>query len=351
MRALHLGLLLVATACSSSDPPATIPLVPVEPAWPAMRPATPHPRDDTLRLHEIQVKSTHNSYHLEKPDNDLVDWAYSHLPLPRQLDEQGVRHLELDLRRDPSGVFEVYHLPLIDEETTCRRFAECLDQVAGWSWEHPGHLPVVIQLELKDELPPGGEEAYLEALHAEIEASVHPEQLITPDEIRGDAASLHEVMAAEGWPTLDAVRGRILFTLDDAGEKRRVYTRDGTSLAGRLLFAAGAPGDPFAAVAVVNDPISGADAIAAAVAGHLLVRTRADAGVAPVLEGDATRREAALASGAHFVTTDFPGPVDEHDYVLEIPGGTPARCNPANASSDCTAAALEDPSRLGPAEG
>ena len=61
-----------------------------------------------------------------------------------------------------------------------------------------------------------------------------------------------------------------------------------------------------------------------------------------------TRREAALASGAHFVTTDFPGPVDAHDYVLEIPGGTPSRCNPVTASSDCAATALEDPARLSP---
>lgn len=343
MRFVGLGA-LVLTACTSSQP-----MVEPDPAqtWPPWRDPIAHPLDDALRFHEVQAKSTHNSYHLEKPDNDLVDWAYSHLPLAQQFDTQGVRHIELDVRRDTTtGAFEVFHLGLIDEETTCRQLTVCLEQVASWSWDHPGHLPLVVQLEVKDAFPPGDEESYIEALHDAIESVIHPEQLITPAEIRGDAASLGEVMARDGWPTLGELRGRILFTLDDGGEKRRVYTHDLTSLDGRLIFAAGSPSDPFAAVAVINDPVSGADAIAEAVAAHLLVRTRADADVADVLAGDTTRREAALASGAHFVTTDFPGPVDAHDYVLEIPGGTPSRCNPVSASADCTAGALEDPARL-----
>ena len=45
--------------------------------------------------------------------------------------------LELDLRFDyVEERFEVYHLPVIDEETTCRLFTECLERIESWSATH-----------------------------------------------------------------------------------------------------------------------------------------------------------------------------------------------------------------------
>lgn len=61
MRFVGLGV-LVLTACTSSEP-----TVEPDPAqnWPPWRQPIAHPLDDTLRFHEVQAKSTHNSYHLE----------------------------------------------------------------------------------------------------------------------------------------------------------------------------------------------------------------------------------------------------------------------------------------------
>lgn len=56
--------------------------------------------------------------------------------------------------------------------------------------------------------------------------------------------------------------------------------------------------------------------------------------------------EADLASGAHFISTDVPEPVDWTSYVVDMPGGTPSRCNPRSAPSECTSEALEDPAFL-----
>jgi hypothetical protein len=36
-------------------------------------------------------------------------------------------------------------------------------------------------------------------------------------------------------------------------------------------------------------------------------------------------------------------------YVVQIPDGTPARCNPVTAPADCTPLALEDPAFVGSA--
>jgi hypothetical protein len=59
--------------------------------------------------------------------------------------------------------------------------------------------------------------------------------------------------------------------------------------------------------------------------------------------GDTTQRDAALASGAQWVSTDYPVPGSSpfSDYFVAIPGGTVARCNPVNTGPLCVDALLE----------
>ena len=46
---------------------------------------------------------------------------------------------------------------------------------------------------------------------------------------------------------------------------------------------------------------------------------------------DTTQRDAALSSGAHFISTDYPVPnPDFSEYQVTLPGGRVARCNPVN---------------------
>ncbi|MCB1153905.1 hypothetical protein KDL45_09675, partial [bacterium] len=72
-----------------------------------------------------------------------------------------------------------------------------------------------------------------------------------------------------------------------------------------------------------------------------LVRTRADSCCDEAIANDHTRAEKALASGAHFISTDFPELTDDYDYTFSIPGGTPSRCNPIHAPNECTAYDVE----------
>ena len=54
------------------------------------------------------------------------------------------------------------------------------------------------------------------------------------------------------------------------------------------------------------------------------------------------RLDAALASGAQFVSTDYPVPGRAFtDYVAQIPDGQPARCNPINTGPRCRDDRLE----------
>ncbi len=295
------------------------------------------PMDDALRINHLQAKGTHNSYHL-RPAIIGPDWDYSHAPLDEQLESQGVRALELDIRWDARcGRFRVFHLPILDPRTTCDLFTDCLALVRRWSDAHPAHHPLFLQIEPKDAWDAPTTELRMTAMEAEI-LSVFPRQLVvTPDEVRGDAASLPEAIRTRGWPTLGASRGRVLFFIDRTDALRDVYTHGGRDLAGRLAFIDSALGDPFAGVMVLNNP-NRADVPAAVRAGYLVRVFSWTAGNA-VLDPAVTA--AGLASGAHIISTDFPDTARGGVEGVRIPGGAPSRCNPLTAPAGCTAEAVE----------
>lgn len=316
---------VAAASCGSGDP------------GPA--PAAFHyPRDGELRLTHMQVKATHNSYHVETPGNTLPDWKYTMPPLDVQLTRDGVRSFELDLHfQGDAGPIEVHHLPLLDETTTCATLVACLTTLKTWSDAHPAHQPLYVQLEMKSGVNTKNAEAFFAAIDAEI-LSVWPRsRVVTPDDVRGDAATLREALATRGWPTLGALRQKILFGFDESGPLRELYTRGGAGLDGRLAFIDSGPADAFAGVAIVNDARDSA-AIDAALAAGMLVR------VFGAAVGDEPRDNVdALGSGAQVLSTDYPGAEPEPARTLTIPGGTPSRCNPRTAPPGCAAEDIEDP--------
>src|SRR5688572_23467590 len=147
LRALLAALALASAALGrGGDPQTPAPLPMEEPPVPTFD----YPLDDVLRLNHIQTKGTHNSYHIQ-PDNQIPEWAYTHAPLDVQLGEQGVRKVELDIHyNNDTGAFEVYHVPLLDEKTTCRLLTDCLKVMKAWSDAHPAHHTIFIQIEPKD---------------------------------------------------------------------------------------------------------------------------------------------------------------------------------------------------------
>jgi hypothetical protein len=212
---------------------------------------------------------------------------------------------------------------------------------------------VVVQIEPKDEVLPdlglGFVEpipfgaAELDGLDAEIRA-VLGDRLITPDDVRGRRDSLEEAVLEDGWPTLRRSRGRFLFALDTGGPKLDAYVAGHPALVGRVAFTDSPPGTPEAGYVVHNDPVGGQAEIRDLVRRGYLVRTRADADTVQARSGDTTMQEAAFASGAQFVSTDYPVPETTFGtgYVADLPGDAPARCNPVNAPPRCERFVLED---------
>jgi len=323
-----------------------------------------------IRFNEMQVIGTHNSYHIEpsaqkiatmiKFDPDAVLLQYSHPPLAEQFESEGVRQIELDVFADPVGDlwrpkgragFKVFHIEQVDMDSTCEVLVDCLNDVKGWSDANPTHLPITILLEIKDSadipVPPNPipiTPAMLHDLDDELRSIFPPNKLITPDDVRGTHNTLEEAVLTEGWPRIDDVRGRVMFVLDN---RRDDYVDGDTTLAGRVAFPPSTPGQPDAAFVKVNDPTGANHAyIQDLVEQGYMVRTRADSPVETPQSGDTTQRDLALSSGAQWVSTDYPIPGMtarfNSTYVAQIPGGTPARCNPVNAPPTCVNADIED---------
>lgn len=333
------------------------------------------------RLNQIQVIGTHNSYHLA-PDpavRALIATAgrrqaealdYSHRPLAEQFSQLGIRQIELDLYADPEGKLfaqpaartmlrglgkdpgpdpdpdgrlkkpgmKVLHVPDVDFRTTVPTLVEALKQVRTWSEAHRRHVPILILLELKSDRFPGlparpipFTRRELDQLDEEILSVFPRESILTPDRVRGRFDTLRDAIKTDGWPTLESVRGLVMFALDNEGSVRDMYLDGHPALRGRILFTTVAPAHPAAAWFKMNDPIGGFGRIQQLVRDGFLVRTRADADTVAARSGDVTQRDKALASGAQFVSTDYPEPNTKlSNYRVGFPGGAVARPNPVS---------------------
>lgn len=348
-------------------------------------------QDKIVQLNQIQVIGSHNSYHAGfapserkymemKNPKALRSLDYHHAPLADQL-SGGVRQVEIDVFADPEGGrfahpaivqqvaaaglpadpdfdpqhemdkpgFKVMHIQGVDERSTCHTFVACLNDVRKWSKQHPNHLPIFILVETKEDSPREVQNAVkalpftatvFDALDAEIRSVFKPNEMITPDEVRGDASTLVEAVHAGKWPTLAKARGRVIFLMDQQ-HVGPIYAEGHPSLRGRILFTNAIPGAPDAAFVEQND--GSVEAINALVKQGYLVRTRTDEPTEQARTNNTTRRDLALSSGAQMLSTDYPlsEPSPWTTYSVGLPGGLAGRCNPVNKPAGCIDDLLE----------
>jgi Phosphoinositide phospholipase C, Ca2+-dependent len=344
--------------------------------------------DAALKLNQIQVIGTHNSYHVGIAPNEVKLWQadpqyaaaykgldYQHQPLTQQFDS-GVRQIELDIYADtkggryadpagpkrvaaaglpadppfdPNGLmqkpgFKVMHVQDVDYRSSCQPFVACLQEVRTWSHAHPNHVPIFILVETKQ--GPVGKlkltetepftPAVFDALDAEIRSVFPADELITPDDVRGRYKTLNEAVLAGNWPTLSSSRGKVVFLLDQR-PVTPVYLEGHPSLRGRVLFTNSTPGEPDAAFLERNS--GPAAEITDLVKQGYLIRARTDSDTKEARANNTAVRDAMIASGAQILSTDYPinepARWDGH-YVVKLPDDVPARCNPINEPTSCT---------------
>ena len=336
---------------------------------------SPDPKLDTLKINQIQCIGSHNSYKraidpalfamLKRLDSTRFKAIeYSHGPLTEQLN-LGLQNLEIDVYADTKGGryahplglilanrqapydadsvmkepgFKVLHIQDIDFRSNCPTFKQCLAELKRWSESHPDHYPVFITMNAKDDtirrpgfaIPEPFTTPVLDDLDKVILEALDRNHLIIPDDVRGKSKTLEAAVLAGNWPTMRASRGKFLFVLDETGPKRATYLAGHPSLESRTLFTNSEANTPAAAFMILNDPIADGPTIREMVRKGYLVRTRADADTKQARTNDYRDFEAAQASGAQIITTDYyaKSTFFPSTYMIRFLGGGYLRKNP-----------------------
>ena len=368
---------------------------------------------DSLKINQIQVLGTHNSY-ARPVDKELLALVsplathiysnlakqmskeqlerfkefhpntvsfeemlnYNHPPLTEQLDS-GMRSLELDVYYDPQGGkflnpegyrllrekgkvnldymetrglaepgFKVLHMADIDFRTYHPTFREALSTLKAWSAQNPKHVPLFIMVEAKDSgipfLPhatsilPFDQSAF-DQLDQDVFDIIGRENLIIPDDVRGNHATLNEAVRKGNWPKLADARGKFVFlllpTTAGLGTYGGQYVKDAPNLEGKAMFANGSSTDSFGAFILMDNAKMRQEEIKQLVRDGFLVRTRSDIETYEAKVTDYSRAKAAFSSGAQVISTDFmklPNPYGT-SYQVKLPGAKEVRINPVNA--------------------
>ena len=95
--------------------------------------------------------------------------------------------------------------------------------------------------------------------------------------------------------------------MDNEGELPTAYLEGHPSLRKRVMFVSVGETDSASAFLKLNDPVGDFEKIQRVVKQGFLVRTRADSGTRESRSNDGSKRDRAFASGAQFVSTDYPG--------------------------------------------
>lgn len=306
----------------------------------------------SIGINKKQIIGSHNSYkqainpvlwtYLKQLDSaTAASLQYEHPSLTEQL-QLGLRSLELDVFYDPEGGYyqnpkgleiahttrkaalpydleqklklpglKVFHIQDVDFRSSQLLFTDALVELKKWSDRVNEHYPIIVTINTKDREIPNTRKpltfgtAALQSLDEEIRNVFNKDQLLTPDDVKGEFLSLEQAVLSVGWPKLKDVKGKFLFVLDEGEEKMNLYLKSFPDLTGAVLFINQKEGKENAAFMIVNDPIKNFEKISDLVNKGYMVRTRADANTVEARSNNYHRFKKAKLSGAQIITTDY----------------------------------------------
>lgn len=296
-----------------------------------------------VKINEIAVVGTHNSYQLigTLPKQGLMkvlqiisfgaveNKAVFEMDTFTEQLEQGVRNLEIDIETvDDEGEvsFIVTHDPILDNVSSAHNFAKGLEEIAMWSDNNPGHLPVYLLIEPKDDVPSINNMKNFSLEYAlefdKVLRQVLGDRLLTPAQAMGEYESFEEMRKADGWLALKQAAGKIIVLLHPCGVTQEYIDTD-ISIKTQAMFPMLRFGDidkAYASFILDNDPVSATENNKKTVEeNNLMVRTRAD----DYPDFSDERYNSADNCGSHIITTDYPPRyVREKDHTFTFGGYT-----------------------------
>lgn len=296
-----------------------------------------------VKLNEIAVMGTHNSYQLlgTLPKRGLMktlqiisfgvveNKAVFEMDTFTEQLEQGIRNLEIDIETvDDEGdiSFIVTHSAIIDNVSSAYNLAKGLEEIAMWSDNNPGHLPIYLLIEPKDDVPSINNMKNFSLEYAlefdKVLRQVLGDRLLTPSQAMGEYESFEEMRKADDWPDLTQVAGKIIVLMHPCNVTQEYIDTD-ISIKTQAMFPMLRFGDidkTYASFILDNDPAGAAENNKKTVdENNLMVRTRAD----DYPDFSDERYNFADNCGSHIITTDYPPRfVRENDHTYTFGGYT-----------------------------
>ena len=269
----------------------------------------------SVKLDDIQTIASHNSYKKVGPaigrffvglgdsfaEARALNYGYQSITDQLNL---GIRSFEFDLRYR-NGVFELTHVPLVDQSSQAVNFELVLEEIKLFS-EHQTHLPIIILVEVKDDwmmLDP-----FLDAfdqnaltLLDELISTKLQTYVYKPSHLIDETEVLSDVIMNDGWPVINDLLNQTIFVLHPGNYTAPYYEMDKT-LQTQSMFIGSYYTEilpSYASFFVQNDV--DVEKIKTLVDQHFMVRTRIDSN----LYFSQSRFLDAMESGAQILTTDF----------------------------------------------
>ena len=295
---------------------------------------------ENVKINEIAVIGTHNSYQMtETLCNRMMmkmlniitfgavqdKTAFEMDTFTDQL-EHGVRNLELDIETaDDNGdiSFVVTHHPLLENVSSAYDFSKALEEIALWSDNNPGHLPVYLLVEPKSLVPPiNNLKSFTVEYALELDNIIRQtlgDRLLTPKDAMGEYSSLEDMRMNDSWPTLESAAGKIIVLMHTCDVTPEYIAVDETiSIQAMFPMVGVADTDKsYASFILANKPASAAKKRSKTIdEKNLMVRTRADS----YPDFNDERYEYAKECGSQIITTDYPPRTvreNEHTYTFD----------------------------------
>lgn len=294
--------------------------------------------DAGLKFNELRYTATHNSYQTESVDvlkqiyGKLSDLTFGLVPentadfvsptLTDQLNN-GIYSFEIDIEvfdRDGDISFTCMHNPRFQMTTSCYDFALAMKEIAMWSDNNPGHLPITVIIEPKEFFLPLEDMKVLNLDYAkELDKTLKEAlggRLFTPADMLREYESFGEMRRADDWCKVSDMLGKVLILFHECNTTEGYIELDPT-LRTQAMFPMLRAKDidrDCASFLLINKPEGEYDDIKEALDSNFVVRTRVDE-FTKVTE---KRREKAFESGAQIISTDYPvrQGMTADDYVV-----------------------------------
>ncbi len=275
---------------------------------------------DETKLNELRFLGTHNSYKngIEKTAKNFFNYAlftekYDYaLPTVTEQLNQGIRAFEIDVGkvvRDGKTTFESSHKYFSDNKSSITDTLKGFSEIKMWSDYNKGHLPVILQIEIKNKgITANKYDTTAEDIYV-FESKVKEimgETLFTPKDALDGNEDFETLRKKDAYPKLNKLRGKIIVFLQ-FDKRSRVYLENDNGFSG-AFFVANDSANPEkyankTLFVLVNDSTD-EESIKKYVSDNYIIRTRLDKygkggfSAATYVKG--------IASGANILSTDYP---------------------------------------------